>query len=258
MSVKQRILQCEYHYTQGFCAATVQPGFIRYRDDLIPDMYYHNYTLVLDAMDEQALAALITTEIAYNKAAGKHYCLIRSLVPVGDSIVAKLPQAPEVSTAGYYVLDASTYTKTKPNANCHVLRVDKPEILEDLLWLDLEHDGQALGVDFCTRRVYRREEIYLSNEGVDAYICYNDGQPVGSCSLFIHGDTAKIEDFAVLPAQQRKGFGTALLNTLIEIALAQGATLFYLEADEGDTAKEMYQKIGFVKVDELTDLIFVW
>jgi len=258
MSIKQKILQCEKQYTQGFCDASVQQGFIRYRDDLIPEMYYHNYTLVHGVKDEPALIELIAAEIACSKTAAQNHCLIRCHVPVSDSVLAKLPHAPEVSAAGYYVLDASNATNIKSVAKCRVLRADTPDMLEDLLRLDLEHDGEDLGIDFCTKRVCRREEIYLADEGVDAYICYSEGQAVGSCSLFIHGDTAKIEDFSVSPAQQRKGFGTALLKALIEIALAQNAAVIYLETDEGGTAKEMYRKNGFVKVDELTDLLFLF
>ena len=129
-------------------------------------------------------------------------------------------------------------------------------MIDDLLTLDLEHDEESLGRDFCTRRVYRRKGIYLSNEGVDSYICYHDGKPVGSCDLFVHKDTAKIEDFAVSPNHQRKGFGTMLLKTLIEIALNKGVSVIYVEADEDDTAKEMYKKCGFYKVKEFMDLSF--
>jgi len=256
MANTHKILQCEEHYTREFCQATVQLGFIRYRDDLIPDMYYHNYTLICDAMDETALLEFIASEIACNKAAGKDFCLIRSLAPVSGTVLGKLLHVPKVSTAGYYTLDAAGVPSLNSTENCRVLRVDRPEMLGDLLRLDLEHDGEELGVAFCTKRVYRREKIYLADGGLNAYICYSDGQPVGSCSMYIHGGTAKIEDFAVSPAYQRKGFGTALLKALFEIALAQHVILFYLETDEDDTAKDMYQKIGFVKVGELTDLMF--
>jgi len=129
-------------------------------------------------------------------------------------------------------------------------------MLEDILALDLEHDEESIGRDFCTRRVYRRKDVYLSEKGVDSYICYHNNKPVGNCNLFIHNNIAKIEDFAVSPIHQRKGFGTTILKNLIEIAFEKGATIIYLEADEEDTAKEMYQKCGFYKVDEFTDLSF--
>jgi spore maturation protein CgeE len=74
--------------------------------------------------------------------------------------------------------------------------------------------------------------------------------------MFIYEDTAKIEDFAVTSQKQRKGYGTAILKALTEIALEKNVSVIYLETDEDDTAKEMYKKRGFYKVGELTDLIF--
>ena len=252
-----KIMKCENKYIECFSKATEQQDFIRYRDDLIPDMYYHNYTMVRSIKDDSALIRLIESEIAYSKNTGKDFCLIRCHIPVNDSIPALLSHKPEeVSKAGHYVFDISALPKLDNGMEYSILKVDKPEMLEDLLWLDLQQDEESLGRDFCTRRVYRRKDIYLSDEGMNAYICYENGEIIGTCNMFIYEDTAKIEDFCVTSQKQRKGYGTAILKTLIKIALEKNVTVIYLETDENDTAKEMYKKRGFYKVGELTDLLF--
>ena len=101
-----------------------------------------------------------------------------------------------------------------------------------------------------------RKGVCLSTENMSAYICYADGEAVGNCDLFIHEDTAKIEDFDVAPKKQRQGYGTAILKFLIETALSKGASIIYLITDEEDTAKEMYLKYGFKKIGENVDLFF--
>lgn len=80
--------------------------------------------------------------------------------------------------------------------------------------------------------------------------------PVGNCDLFIQDGIAKIEDFAVNLDDQRQGFGTTLLKFIIQLALNQNCHTLYLVTDEEDTAKEMYQKLGFYKIGERIEYFF--
>jgi len=256
MKTIDKIMRCERKYAECFCIASEQQDFTRFRDALIPDMYYHNYTWVKNAKDDLALIRLIEDEINCSKRTGRDFCLVRCPMPVSKSILAQLSHTPEVAMSGYYLFDISDLPKLNSTAQCSIHKVDKPEMVEDILRLDLEHDEDSLGGDFCTRRVYRRKDVYLSNEGVDSYVCYDSDGAVGSCDMFIFGDTAKIEDFAILPRKQRKGYGTAILKILIDIAIKRNATTIYLETDTDGGAQQMYLKCGFSKVFEFTDLIF--
>jgi spore maturation protein CgeE len=60
----------------------------------------------------------------------------------------------------------------------------------------------------------------------------------------------------VLPEYQRRGIGTTILKYLIDTALSMGVEGIYLVADEDDTPKEMYRKLGFEKVDESYSLFW--
>jgi len=246
---------CERKYLECFCRATERQDFIRYRDALMPDMYYHNFTF-LKNIKEDTFITFIESELDYSKSEAKDFCLLRCHTPVNPSMLTALSCTPEVSVAGYYVLDLSNEIKSNPVVHSCVHKIDKPEMLEDLLCLDLQHDEQSMGREFCTRRVYSRKDVYLSEQGVDCYICYSNGRAVGSGDLFAYGNTAKIEDFSIVPQEQRKGYGTALLKTLIDVEQSKNATAVYVETDEGDTAKQMYQKCGFHKIYECTDLLF--
>lgn len=129
-------------------------------------------------------------------------------------------------------------------------------MVDDILFCDLQHDEEKLGNDFCTRRCYRRGKVYISDKGVNSYVCYHNGDIIGNCDLFIYNGVAKIEDFAVIPTYQHKGYGTTILKELIDIAIKENSHTIYLVTDEDDTPKEMYQKIGFNKIGERTDLFF--
>jgi len=129
-------------------------------------------------------------------------------------------------------------------------------MIDDILFSDLQFDEKTLGEDFCTRRCYRRGKVYVSDNGVNCYACYLNGNIVGNCDLFINNGVAKIEDFSVIPKYQRKGYGTTILKHLIDIAIKENCHTIYLVTDEDGTAKEMYEKIGFHKIGERRDLFF--
>jgi len=256
MTLIDKIKKCETKYLECFSKATAQEDTIRFNDELIPDMYSHNCTWINSAKNDSEMIQYIESAIENSKNNGKNFCMIQCHVPINEAILSALSIKPEASTMGCYVFDNANFPKIKGNAECNVLKIDKPEIVKDLLQIDLEFDGDSLSVDFCTRRVNRKKDVFLSDTGFNSFVCYANNKAVGSCDIFFYEDTAKIEDFAVSPKKQGKGYGTAILKKLIEIAINKGISTVYLVTDEGDTAKEMYKKLGFNKVYEHTELLF--
>lgn len=96
----------------------------------------------------------------------------------------------------------------------------------------------------------------MAANSLDMHVCYHKGEPIGNCELFINGTVAKIEDFDILDAYQRKGFGTSVLKHLVRKAQGQGAEWVYLITDDAETAKEMYVKSGLVLAGQKTQLHF--
>jgi len=256
MTIIDKIKNCEKKYVEYFSKTDEQEDFIRFRDESLPDMYHHNYTWIKNAKDDLALIQLIESEIEYSKNENKDFCLIKCHIPISELVITSLSPNCEVSRIGHYLFDEREFSNINPVKDCHVLKVDNQKMVDDILFLDLESDEEVLGKDFCTRRVYRRKDVYLSNEGVGSYICYDNNEIIGRCDMLIYEDTAKIEDFYVSPQKQRKGYGTAILKKLIEIAKNKNVSIIYLVTDEDDTAKEMYTKIGFSKIYELPELLF--
>ncbi|MCL2621216.1 MAG: GNAT family N-acetyltransferase [Defluviitaleaceae bacterium] len=254
MTLIDKMRECEIEYVKCFSKANnTSPDFIRFTDPLMPDMYSHNYTWVKSAGYDKDLLQIIRCEVADGKS---DFCMIHCHIPVSENLLNSMKTwgtQPEVSVMGWYVYDISQKFNAR---DCDIRKLDKPEMVDDLLHLETENDGDVLGADFCQRRAERRAKVYLAEDGISSYICYHEGRAIGHCHLFVHGDTAKIEDFSVLEYHQRKGFGTAILKKMIDTALLAGATTIYLVTDEDDTAKEMYQKLGFSKVYECTELLF--
>ncbi|MGL6198587.1 MAG: GNAT family N-acetyltransferase [Lachnospiraceae bacterium] len=251
-----KILNCEIEYSKCFSKYFEAQDLMRFRDDSLMDMYDHNFTLIKRSESDDELYHRIESEIQLRRTEGENFCNIASFVPISGYLIEKFETKPQISTNGFYLFDISKLSVLSGKKKCLISKLDNLRMADDLLRLDLELDGARLGVDFCTRRANRLKKVYLSAEGVNSYICYDNNEPVGSCDLFISKDVAKIEDFVVSPMKQRQGYGTIILKTLIEIALNSGVSTIYLVADEDDTAKDMYLKYGFSKIGEKTDLFY--
>ena len=249
----EEILNCEIEYSKCFSESIEEKNCIRFSDTLLNDMYSHNYTLIKDAGSDDELRGIIEGEIALRRGMG--YCNIASYVGITDGFLELFAPKPEISVNGFYLLDGET-SALRTKAGCGISKVSNQAMLDDVLRMDIEHDGEDIGVEFCTARVERRKVAYLAQDGVDCYVCYDNGEAVGKCDLFIHSGVAKIEDFAVSPSRQRKGYGAAILQAIIETARKHGVSTIYLVTDEEDTVKEMYLKCGFRKIGEKTDLFF--
>ena len=252
----EKALNCEIEYVKCFSKAVKTQNLVRFRDDLIMDMYDHNCTVIKDCQSDEELFQIIENEIALRKTEDMDYCNIESYFPISEKLAQRFNHKPQISIIGFYLFDTDKFSALHSKKDCSISKADNAETIADILHINLEEDGKSLGIDFCTRRVNRRADIYLSSEGVNAYICYDNHKAVGVCDLFLDKDVAKIEDFLVSQAFQRQGYGTAILKSIIEIALNSGASTIYLVTDEEDTAKEMYLKCGFRKIGEKTDLLF--
>jgi spore maturation protein CgeE len=254
LTISDELHRCEIAYARNFCEAIEEGDVIRFTDENLLDMYYHNFSLLQGGETDDEIVGRVEREI--ERRAGKGFCNIVSHVPIHEGLLERFAKKPDVSLNGFYQFDNARLAEMRVREGCVVARVADDAMVDELIRQDLIHDGATLGEDFCTRRINRKRPIYLAAGGLDAYLCYDNGEAVGNCELFIGDGVAKIENFTVLPDKQRKGYGTTILKTLIGIALERGVTTVYLVTDEEDTAKEMYLKIGFDKVGEGKDLFF--
>jgi spore maturation protein CgeE len=253
-----KLIDCELAYARCFSDCCEYQDILRFRDSLLPDMYDHNFTYVKNCMNDHKTFELITQEISLRMAEHQTFCKLLFGFPKELSLKPMFTNPPSVSRLGIYVLNKTSYLDLKGNNRCNILRIDNPETLKDKMDYDLLLDGGRLGEDFCRRRSAANKRVYLKDGSVDGYICYHNGVPVGTCDLYLHNGIAKIEDFTVLPQEQRKRYGTSILKHLIGQACDKKAQIIYLVTDENDTAKDMYRKFGFEKIYEMTDVLFLF
>jgi spore maturation protein CgeE len=219
-------------------------------------MYHHNFTYFKQPYKELKMRSLMEEEIAVRKAEKSDFCDIRVNSKLNPAILGYIKYPSEVTTFGYYAFGKQLFDTLSEAEGIEVKQVTSIDAVEDILFVDLKLDEARLGRDFCIRRCYRRGQIYILETGVNAYVAYKNGEIIGCCDLFIHDGVAKIEDFSIIEAYQRKGYGTTLLKTLIGKALEAGCHTVYLTTDEEETARDMYLKLGFSKIGEMKQIHF--
>ena len=72
-----------------------------------------------------------------------------------------------------------------------------------------------------------------------------DGEPAGCVTLRPGGDRHWLEHFYLAPHHQSRGWGSAVLATILEHADAQGVTVG-LNVLQGSAARRLYDRHGFV------------
>lgn len=256
MLIDEEVIECELEYTKCFSEFSENEYMIRFYDNQLNDMYYHNYTYIKNTKTETDLKSIIEDEIFLRLSNEADFCNIVLNPNISSCKLCNFAIKPDISTNGYYSFNISEFSQMDELSGCEIKKVSNQEMIEDILYCDLQHDEETLGKEFCRRRSYRRGKVYTSDKGVNSYVCYHNGDIIGNCDLFMYKGVAKIEDFAVISRHQRKGYGTTILKELIRIAIKEDCHTIYLVADEDDTAKEMYYKIGFNKIGESTDLFF--
>ncbi len=76
---------------------------------------------------------------------------------------------------------------------------------------------------------------------------YLSGELVTVVSLFVEGERAQFRKFATLPQHQGKGYGTALLQHLFQVAAAQGITQLCCNARQEKAG--FYRRFGLQETD---------
>lgn len=252
----ERILQCEKEYTDCTSICYDRGKYYEYADDKIKDMYDHNFFETKDSMTDEELQDFVSEETKRRKENKISYCKVKT-----GSLPEKMPvdfngKEPEIEHVAAYVYKGADTLDWKSVDNCEIKKVTDKSMIKDLIAMDIDVDGKRCTEDFCRRRAERMGNEYLSDSSLNMYVCYLDGQPVGSCELYMSDKVAKIESFSVLPKLQRKGIGTTILKYLMEKAKENKSDIRYLIADEDDTPKEMYVKLGFEKLHDIYSLFW--
>ena len=108
-------------------------------------------------------------------------------------------------------------------------------------------------IDYMLEMMYSEASLHQQFlDGVHYVIAYEAGEPVGFAA-FNPRDLPrfKLEKIYVLPSQQGKGTGKALLEHVASEVIDAGGRQLYLQVKKTNPARYFYEKTGFSIEDEI-------
>lgn len=252
-----KLQSTEIEYIKKFTESYENNEIIRFYDKKLPDMYTHNFTLIKNNVLENKYRGLILEELSNRRNQKADFLRIELNCTLKDEVIRDLPVAPRISRYDYMYIEPHKGDYLTTIEGCIIKKARSEEILKDGIKVDILANQSAIGTEFAQKRILRKSEIYQQlDSNLELYVCYYNRIPIGNCELMLNNEVAKIEDFDILEAYQRKGFGTSVVKQLLEVTKEQGIEFAYLITDSEDTAKDMYRKCGFKKAGEKTELFF--
>ena len=121
----------------------------------------------------------------------------------------------------------------------------KPEI-DELINIEIKHYGKLYGEDFCRNNIIRQ---YPLIEYIGAYL---DNKMVGALYYFSFEDYTCLDGLIVDEDYRNRYIASSLINEVIE---RNKNNKIFLHAEDDDTPKLMYEKMGFKEVDKIYEYI---
>ena len=249
----KRIIGLEEEYFSNFCTREEEGSLTRYADNKMLEMHSHNFTWLKEPLASDELRNLIERELERRKDKGFHFLKLR-LDWVLEAEALNDSNEKSVTNMEYYRIDPESLAAIKVREDIEVIKLSDLLVEEARELDELCEEGDS--VEFTRKRFERRLEVYLKDQGPDNYLALLEWDAIGACDLFSQNNTCMLEDFVVDPEFRSQGIGTALLKTLAEKGFAEGNDLIFIRADARETAREMYQKLGFEKVMETTEITY--
>ncbi|MDY0294274.1 MAG: GNAT family N-acetyltransferase [Acholeplasmataceae bacterium] len=235
MTLKQ-VIQHEKLYVELF-SKTIDTSYGYEAEDLNQrDKYYHNYLdITQDIASDKDIKSYIT------KTQKHGFSVIR--LENGIKINPSFYENEIVDCDGYYGNDITSII-IHPKSSITIERVNPQN--DDPFFDFLYEDSKAYGETYALGNVKRQKEVLTHQSSQYMYFkAVENNQTIGTLNVFMHGDNAKLDDFAIAEEKQRKGFGSQLMYEVLQFLKTQGITYVYLVTDQNGTAKNMYQTWGF-------------
>ena len=228
--ILNRIKECDNQYMLLFCSLGREWGLYVYQDRLLPELPAHNYLLIPEHIPAIRLRGLADVARNTAKATGRPFLRIRTSHPLHFS------SAESESWGCYYLSDADKI-KASSVSDLSFFAIDSAEKVQALAEFE---SAAAEDADFGKRRADRFGRVYLSDNGLNCWLCRRVDKIVARGELFVSGDTAKIVNVETIEKDSIEITG-ALMSHLIEQGRKKGAELIYTESRS--------ELEGFAKID---------
>ena len=107
-------------------------------------------------------------------------------------------------------------------------------------------------IDYMLDKMYSIESLQKQMDSGSQFIfVYEGDEPVGFAAYFEKSPSVfKLDKIYILPSQQGKGTGRYVIDHIVDEIKREGATALQLQVNRYNKARNFYEKLGFVVIDE--------
>jgi GNAT superfamily N-acetyltransferase len=107
-------------------------------------------------------------------------------------------------------------------------------------------------IDYMLDKMYSSASLQKQMDSGSQFIfVYDESEPVGFASYFEKAPSVfKLDKIYVLVSQQGKGTGRFVIDYIIDEIKRKGATALQLQMNRHNKARNFYEKLGFVIIEE--------
>ena len=231
--IKQVLLN-EYHFLDIFCEKIVKDVYIRYFDNQLKDMWDLNFTKVNGDLSPEMIDEIKQYKTDMNES----HIQVCSYSPIDGLVEMGFDH-------GITLTMAATSIKVNPpkiNGIEFKNTTDNPEIINDVLKLELKYYGELWGYEFGARNIYHHFSKMRQRDNYYYLTCYYCGKNIGQCYAFYSDGVVVIDGLIVEEKYRHLNIGS---NLILQVKNKYNCPI-YLHAYEEEDAKDLYIKLGFV------------
>ncbi|MBE6051616.1 MAG: GNAT family N-acetyltransferase [Clostridium sp.] len=248
----------EIKYVRCYSQEKEYKNTIRFWDDNFKNLYASNLTVLIENLDLDKTVKILIDEIKLNKKSNKRFLNFEVNKEISREELREFNIRPSrVDRFDYMVINTNEKESIPYNNDIEIRKVTSNKEYEDLININIKDNIKSLGYGYARTRILRKVSVYKDEKNkLTAFLIYKNNIPIGSCELFINNNVAKLEDIGILREYRGKGFGSFTLEYMIKMCGLNNIEYFYVITEKLGCAKKVYERIGFKKVGDKTQIIF--
>lgn len=214
-------------------------SLIRYYDDLIKDMYDHNFSSFDSEINEDIYQKIIELQKQRNEGHISVHLPVPSLFlkakGYGEEVLLTMLQ----TDYDYFDIpscEAISFSNIK----------DNPLYMNQIIEIERHYYGKGFGDEFIIRCLNNRyNKIKENNNGFNYFFALKGNEVIGYAYTYYFDDVVSLDGLLVKENYRHQYVASNLIKHIVSFYNCP----IYLHADDSETAKEMYKKLGFVTID---------
>lgn len=240
--IKKEIREHEDTFQKIFCHSfDFSNVFIKNEDNDIPLMYDH-HQFITKCNNIQIND--IKKAIEYQKQHNCSFIKIDSRFPLNDDLVTTF-NLEKSTTLTMVNFSNNNHFKTNPNVIIKDIQFDSIE--DDILNIYLKNYQEDYGETFIKQFVSTFCKKAKNDHRLHYLGAYLNNEICGYCYYFDDGNYKVIDGLTVNQEVRHQYIASSLISYIIKTS----NSIIYLHADDDDTPKIMYEKMGFKPIDVL-------